>query len=114
MGSTGFLWSTEVKWPLVSRAVYDLVIEERDRLRAQNDEWLDHARRVSRRENGMTELPPQPRKPREPIPSSLTYIIDKYDSEHIRQNLRNSARIAHHREGKAWSEIAAELETSIG
>ena len=103
-----------IRSPWVSRTAYDLVIEERDRLRAQNDEWLDHARRVSRRENGMTELPPQPRKTREPIPSSLTYIIDKYDSEHIRQNLRNSARIAHHREGKAWSEIAAELETSIG
>ena len=103
-----------IRWPWVSRTAYDLVIEERDRLRAQNDEWLDHARRVSRREKGMTELPPQPRKPQEPIPSSLNYIIDKFGSEQVRQNLRNNARIAHHRGGKAWSEITAELETSIG
>ena len=103
-----------IRSPWVSRTAYDLVIEERDRLRAQNDEWLDHARRVSRREKGMTELPPQPRKPQEPIPSSLNYIIDKFGSEQVRQNLRNNARIAHHRGGKAWSEIVAELETSIG
>jgi len=103
-----------IRWPWVSRTAYDLVIEERDRLRLQNDEWLDHARRVQRRKSGMTELPPQPREPQQPIPSSLTYVIDKYESEHVRQNLRNSARIAHHREGRAWSEIQAELESSVG
>tara|TARA_R110000824_G_scaffold241573_2_gene430306 strand:- start:1542 stop:1856 length:315 start_codon:yes stop_codon:yes gene_type:complete len=102
-----------VKWPLVSRTAYELLLDERDRLRGKNDGWEDHVRRVTRSEQGMTELPTERRSAPEPIPSSLSYIIDKFDSEHTRQGLRNSARLAHHREGKAWSEIQAELEASI-
>tara|TARA_R110002074_G_scaffold3352_2_gene17944 strand:- start:3660 stop:3971 length:312 start_codon:yes stop_codon:yes gene_type:complete len=103
-----------MKWPWVSRMAYDLIVEERDRLRAKNDSWEDHVRRTDRKEKGMTELPAQKKAPPEPIPPDLAYVIDKFSSETTRQLLRNQARIAHSREGKKWSEIRAELEASLG
>jgi hypothetical protein len=102
-----------MRLPWVSRTAYELLLDERDRLRSKNDAWEDHIRRVTRSKQGMTELPAERKRPAEPIPSSLSYIIDKFDSEHTRQGLRNSARLAHHREGKAWSEIQAALESSV-
>lgn len=100
--------------PWVSRTAYELLLDERDRLRDKCDAWEDYTRRVTRSKQGMAELPAERRQPQEPLPSSLNHIIDKYDSEYTRQGLRNSARLAHHREGKAWSEIQAELESSVG
>ena len=102
-----------MRLPWVSRTAYELLLDERDRLRAKNDSWEDHIRRVTRSKQGMAELPAERKQAPEPIPSSLSYIIDKFDSEHTRQGLRNSARLAHHREGRAWSEIQAELESSV-
>ena len=98
----------------MSRTAYELLLDERDRLRDKNDAWEDHIRRVARSEQGLTELPAGRKRPPEPMPPALNYVIDKFDSEHTRQGLRNSARLAHHREGKAWSEIQAELEQSVG
>jgi hypothetical protein len=103
-----------MRLPWVSRTAYELLLDERDRLRDKNDSWEDHIRRVTRSGQGMTELPAERKQPPEPIPPALNHIIDKFDSEHTRQGLRNSARLAHHREGKAWSEIQAELEHSVG
>lgn len=103
-----------MRLPWVSRTAYELVLDERDRLRQKNDAWEDYSRRVARSKQGMTELPPERKPAPEPIPSSLNHVIDKYDSEHTRQGLRNSARLARHRNGKAWSEIQAELEASVG
>ena len=103
-----------MRLPWVSRTAYELLLDERDRLRGKNDAWEDHIRRVTRSKEGMTELPTERKQPSEPIPSSLNHIIDKFDSEHTRQGLRNSARLAHHRNGRAWSEIQAELESSVG
>jgi|TARA_R110000744_G_scaffold111935_1_gene210127 anti-sigma-K factor RskA len=103
-----------MRLPWVSRTAYELLLDERDRLRAKADAWEDHSRRVTRSQQGLTELPAGRKKAHEPLPSSLSRIISKFDSEHTRQGLRNSARLAHHREGKAWSEIQAELEHSVG
>ena len=103
-----------MRLPWVSRAAYELLLDERDRLRAKNDAWEDYSRRVARSKQGMAELPAERKQAPEPIPPSLNRIIDKYDSEHTRQGLRNSARRAHHRNGRAWSEIEAELEASVG
>jgi hypothetical protein len=101
-------------WPWVSRLAYNLLVEERDRLRAKNDSWEDHVRRIDRKDKGMTELPVEKKAPTEPIPPDLAYVIDKFSSETTRQSLRNQARIAHQRENKKWSEIQAELEASLG
>jgi hypothetical protein len=103
-----------VRWLWVSRAAYDLLLDERDRLRAKNDGWEDHVRRVERKDRGMTELPTKRREPMEPMPPELEYIIDKFSSETTRQSLRNQARIARVREGKPWSKIQSELESSLG
>ena len=103
-----------MRLPWVSRTAYELLLDERNRLRAKADAWEDHSRRVTRSKQGMAELPAERKQPLEPIPSSLNRLIGKYDSEYTRQGLRNSARLAHHREGKAWSEIQAELESSVG
>lgn len=103
-----------MRWPWVSRTAYDLLLNERDRLRVKNDTWEDHVKRVERKDRGMTELPTKKKEPMEPIPSDLAYVIDKFASETTRQSLRNQARIARTREGKAWSEIKAQLEASLG
>ena len=103
-----------MRWPWVSRTAYDLLLDERDRLRAKNDNWEDHMRRVERKDRGMTELPTERRKPVEPMPPELERVIEKFSSETIRQSLRNQARIARVREGKPWSRIQAELESSLG
>ena len=100
-------------WPWVSRAAYDLLLDEGDRLRGKNDNWEDHVRRTERKDRGMTELPTKKKEPMEAIPSDLDYVISKFDSESTRQLLRNQARIARVREGKAWSEIQAELVASL-
>ena len=97
----------------MSRTAYDLLLDERDRLRAKNDSWEDHMRRVERKDRGMTELPTIRREPVEAMPPDLERVIDKFSSETIRQSLRNQARIARVREGKPWSRIQAELESSL-
>ena len=51
-----------MRWPWVSRLAYETVVSERDRLRAQNDELVDHFKRVDRVANGMTERKIEPRK----------------------------------------------------
>src|SRR3989304_2331887 len=43
-------------WPYVSRRAYDLLVDERDRLRARNDELTDHLVRLARTTNGLRGL----------------------------------------------------------
>ena len=102
-----------MRLPWVSRTAYDLLLNERDRLRAKNDTWEDHVRRVERKDRGMTELPTKKKEPIESIPSAVARVIDRFSSETTRQLLRNQAKIARVREGKTWSEIQAELEASV-
>jgi|TARA_R110000824_G_scaffold100098_2_gene237975 hypothetical protein len=71
-------------------------------------------RRVERKDRGMTELPTTRKEPMEPMPPALEHVIDRFSSETTRQSLRNQARIARVREGKPWSRIQAELESSLG
>ena len=97
----------------MSRTAYELLLDERDRLRDKNDAWEDHTRRVERKDRGMTELPAKRREPVEDMPPELERVIDKFSSATIRQSLRNQARIARVREGKPWSKIQAELESSL-
>ncbi len=102
-----------MKLPWVSRTAYELLLDERDRLRAKNDGWEDHIRRVERKDRGMTELPAKRKETVDPMPPELERIINKFSSETIRQSLRNQARIARVREGKPWSRIRSELEASL-
>jgi len=103
-----------VRLPWVSRTAYELLLDERDRLRDKNDSWEDHIRRVERKDRGMTELPVERKEPVEAMPPALERVINKFSSEAIRLSLRNQARIARVRDGKPWSKIQAELESNLG
>lgn len=102
-----------MRWPWVSRIAYDLLLDERDRLRAKNDNWEDHVRRVKRKEKGMTELPAEKKVPLEPIPGEIERIIQKFGSEATRQGVRNNVLMARHRQGQPWSKIQQTLENSL-
>ena len=102
-----------MKWPFISRTAYDLLINERDRMREQVDDLQDHVQRITRRQEGMTESPREAKRPIEAIPPELEAIIMRFGSEQTRTDMRNQARISRHRDARAWSEITAELEESL-
>lgn len=98
-----------MNWPWVSRRAYDVVIDERDRLREQNDALLDHIRRVDRIEHGVPELPRQPRPAFEPMPQELLHYINSYGDERFQKMQRDEAYKRHHKLGQPWSRIMAEV-----
>ena len=102
-----------MNWPFVSRTAYDIAMDWNRELREKNDRWEDHVRRITRKQEGMTEVPREPKKPVEPIPVELERVIMRFASEQTRTDIRNHARIAHHRDDKEWSEIQHELEASL-
>ena len=99
-------------WPWVSRLAYDLLLDERNRLRDKNDEADEHIRRITRKQEGLTESPREPKKKVEPIPIEIERIIMGFDNEQTRSDMRNHARIARHRDGTPWSVIQANLEAN--
>jgi len=100
-----------MRWPWVSRAYAEAVVEERDRLRAQVDKLLDHMTRVDRTEKGLPELPAQPRRPAPQLTPRIRQLIARYGSAAIQDNLLRQAERAL-RKGKSAQEIERELEAN--
>ncbi len=97
-----------MRWPLVGRAAFDVLERDNVWLREQLAAALDHNRRLERREAGLTELAPQPRKPPEPIPPEVRTMIEAFDSKATRQSLQRQV-MQRRGEGYGWPEIAQEL-----
>ena len=105
-----------MKWPWVSRLAYELVTDERDRLRAQVDGLLDQTARLARRSLNLPERPPalHEAKPIE-VPGEVEEIIERFASEAVRDALRAQC-IARMRSDRTetWGRIRAELLRQIG
>lgn len=91
----------------MSRSAFDLVVEERDRLRAQNDDLMDHLRRRDRAEAGLRETPVQ--KPgREPIPEEVMDQINRWESRAVRDRQLEDAHRAYRLLG-SWDRVLEHL-----
>jgi hypothetical protein len=97
-----------MKWPWVSRRAFDMVVEERDRLRVMNDQLMDHVKRINRVEHGLGELPRAKREPIETMPKQLRDYIDGFASAPLRVELRDLA-FQRRIDGESWEEIIATL-----
>ena len=86
-------------------------LDERDRLREQNDRLLEHLARMDRVEHGVSEQP-RPAKPAlEPMPDDLKRYIDGYANSSQRGELRKQAN-KRYRDGTPWSVIRREVMQS--
>lgn len=106
-----------MNWPWVSRLAYELVVEERDRLRGQVDELLDHSARLSRRSLDMPEQPrgPNKRAERVVIPEEIEEIIAGFDSEAVRVGIREQIRVRRVADpDEPWHSIERELARQVG
>ena len=93
---------TEVWW--VSRTAFKLVMDERDRLREQNDELMDSLTRIRRKESGMPETHVRQRALDEDLPPEVLQYIRGFDSEIMQANVEEDVRRAR-RTGTGWAEI---------
>lgn len=98
-----------MRFPWVSRELYESACAERDRLRTQNDDLLNHRVRVDRAENGMSELPRDYRKPLDPPPKSIAEYIKKFAFKATRQAMWAEAN-KRRKAGQSWEEIEAQIK----
>lgn len=85
---------------------------ERDFLRAELRNALDHNRRLERIQAGASELPVVPRKPMEPIPADLREKINAFESQHIRSELERGA-IASFQRHQSWDRAHEKLDETL-
>jgi hypothetical protein len=97
-----------VRWPWVSRAAFDVVVDERDRLRGQVEKLQEHVIRMDRVEHGTSEVPREPRPAMEPMPKELLEYCNSYGDARIRKTMRDAA-FKQHRQGVPWSQIKLEI-----
>lgn len=98
-----------MRLPWISRLAYEAVLSERDRLREQVDDLLEHLQRVDRVEHGMSELPRQPRPEIEPIPGKLDAYIEGFEAPpQVKAEMRREAR-RRRAKGQSWDGIAKQV-----
>lgn len=93
-----------MQFPLVGRTAFNLLIDERDRLRKQNDELLDSFTRVRRKEAGMPEDHVRKRNVEEDIPPEVFRYISGFGSEIMQATIEEDVRRAR-MNGTPWEEI---------
>jgi len=93
-----------MKWPLVSRRAYDVVLDENARLRAQVDGLIDHTCRIDRIEHGVGEVPRPPRPVYEPMPQEIRHYVDGWAAPSIRKATRDKL-VARYKNGESWDSI---------
>ncbi len=97
-----------MRWPLVSRRAYDVLLDERDRLRAANDQLTEHLVRMHRVEHGVAETPRAPRPPVEEMPKSLVDYFDGLGNTAMARQLKREAANLHTR-GESWPSIQGRI-----
>lgn len=93
----------------VSRVAYDLALNERDRLREQNDKLVDQLTRLVRRDNGLPEIPPERKRENIVIPAELMREIEAWESPET-QTLLKAQAVNLYRETKDWNTVRARME----
>lgn len=99
-----------MRWP-VSRTAYDAVASERDYLREQLAQALDHNRRIERVEAGRPEVPVQHKQPREPMPDDVKQAIGGWEGDSTRMRLEAEAYRRAERDG-GWDGVRTDLAAS--
>ena len=98
-----------MQFPLVGRTAFNLLLDERDRLRGQNDELLGSLTRIRRKESGMPEEHARRRSIDEDIPPEVFRYISGFDSEIMQATIEEDVRRAR-TNGTPWKEIIEILE----
>ena len=95
-----------MKWPWISRRAFDMVVEERDRLRVVNDQLTGHLVRMHRVEHGVAETPRPPKaKSRvEEMPRSLVDYFNGLGNASMAKQLSSQAKSLY-RAGESWASI---------
>ena len=101
-----------MRWPWVTRMAFELVQEERDRLRQQCDRLLDQLTRIQRKDRGMSETPMEDGPGAGPVatgpmPEEIQRFIMGFASEVTRSQLTEEVRLL--RQDHTWREIHAKL-----
>lgn len=101
--------------PWVSRRAFDVVVDERDRLRERVDGLIGELVRLARKESGLPERAPDQRAPRKPtpLPTELRNLISGFSDPTIQAQLEHEARNAL-RTGTPEAEIVGQLRRSLG
>ncbi len=102
-----------MKWPWVSRRAYDVLIDERDRLRVQNAELLEHVQRMDRVEHGVAETPRKPREDFGRPPKLLDDYINGFASPALRKEMHDR-KWRMRAKGTAWEAIQAMIMEDVG
>ena len=92
----------------MSRRAFDLVLDERDRLRAEVDELMAHVKRMDRVEHGLLELPYERPAPPEGMPTELQEYVDGWQDRNIRREVVRSI-VQARQDGKEWDQIIREV-----
>ena len=101
-----------MRWPWVSRAAFDLLLDERNRLRKQNDDMLDSVTRVRRKEAGMPESSVRQREVVEDLPPEVVRYIMGFESEIMQHGVEDDVRRAR-KNGTSWAEIIEILKSDM-
>jgi len=99
-----------MKWPWVSREMLETVIAERDWLRAQNTELLNHVKRIDRARQGLSEVPREPKPAIIQMPQELHAYFDGFSNKALARQSRNEA-YRRHAAGLSWDTIMKEAFT---
>lgn len=107
-----------MRWPFVSALAYDLLVSERDTLRAQVAKLQDDVVRLSRVSNGMREVPKPPVDPLKQKPPEVPYEVKRLyagrcQSQAMEIEIERQA-VEVHQAGTPWSEVARLLELQLG
>lgn len=99
-------------WPWVSSRAYGQVCSERDRQLEINATLLAELVSIARVRVGLREKRSKERPPTEPMPEEIRNIINRWESEPSRRQMRQQVAILR-RSGKSWDQIEAALLSSL-
>lgn len=104
-----------MRWPWVSRSAFELLLDERDRLRARNDHLEDSLIGIQRVRHGMRETPRPAKQTHapEPIPEQVRAIYEGFNSKAVRDDIARQCRELR-AGGTPWVEIQRALERQLG
>lgn len=107
-----------MKWPWIARSAFDqlaetcrLVIVDRDRLRDQNDQLVEHLTRMDRVEHGIGEAVRPPRQDIPPMPQEIRKYVNGFASPGIRRETTSAAYQLFKMQGD-WIGVLSKLQAS--
>lgn len=102
-----------MKLPLVSRRAFDLLLDERDRLRAANDSLTDNLVRLQRASHGLREAPRVP-KPKVDltVPPEISELYAGFSTQAVKDEIERQAKEMR-AGGTPWPEIRRVLEAEL-